>query len=677
MLLTVFVGAFLLFAVEPLIAKMILPWFGGSAEVWIVCLLFFQVALLAGYLYAHLLTARLDAARQWRVHLTLLALSLVFLPIVPAERWKPEGGEDPLSLILALLTSTIGLPFLLLASTGPLLQAWLSRSPREPSAGPHAVYRLYALSNIGSLLALVLYPVWIEPWLPTRMQAWSWSVLYCVFVVLSAAAAWTYRNTVVQADSPAALDQPRPSLGARALWFLLAAAPSAMLLATTHYMLLNIAAIPLLWVVPLALYLMSFIVAFDHPRWFYRPLWYPLFGLLAGTMIFVLGVLFTFSAGTQLAFFGAGLFVCCMVCHGELAALKPPTQYLTSFYLIVALGGAAGGLFVALIAPSVFNADFDLPLVLPALALLVLIVAWPHLPRGMTAPVRWTVLLAALYAWGYVSGTMAVRVYREFAGNLYAGRNFYGSLSVSLIPSGQIVGEQLQLLNGNIVHGREFTAPAKRCEPTSYYGRETGIGVALQELGKDGPLKVGVIGLGAGTIAGYGRSGDVYRFYEINPLVRQLATTVFHYLSCPAQSSVVIGDARLSLEREAPQQFDVLAVDAFISDAIPVHLLTMEAFQLYWRHLKPDGVLAVHVSNRYVDLQPIVALAAQQSAKTARLIDSGDDLASAVGSATWVLVTSRPGFFERPMALTSTAIKLDKTIRPWTDDYSNLWQLLK
>ena len=550
--LTVFLGAFLLFAVEPLIAKMILPWFGGSAEVWIVCLLFFQVALLAGYLYAHLLTSRFDAGWQWRVHLALLAVSLVFLPIVPAEHWKPIGGEDPLPHILALLTSTIGLPFLLLASTGPLVQAWLSRSGREPSGGPHAVYRLYALSNVGSLLALILYPVLIEPWLATRVQAWSWSLLYCVFVLFSAAAAWTHRSAVTQADSPAAPDGLRPSPGARAVWFLLATAPSALLLAATHYMLLNIAAIPLFWVVPLALYLLSFIVAFDHPRWFYRPLWYLLFAVSAGSMIFVLGVFLTLSAGVQLAFFGSGLFICCMVCHGELAALKPPPRYLTSFYLIVASGGAAGGLFIAVIAPSLFNADFDLSLVLPALALLAIWVGWPHMPRGLTGWVRWNILLAILYVWGYVSGTMAVRVYRDVSGNLFTGRNFYGSLRVSLIPANQIYGEHLRLQNGNIIHGREFTAPERSCEPTSYYGRETGIGVALWELGQDGPLKVGVIGLGAGTIAGYGRFGDVYRFYEINPMARQLATTVFHYLACPAQSSVVIGDARLSLEREAP-----------------------------------------------------------------------------------------------------------------------------
>jgi hypothetical protein len=269
---------------------------------------------------------------------------------------------------------------------------------------------------------------------------------------------------------------------------------------------------------------------------------------------------------------------------------------------------------------------------------------------------------------------MAIKIHADLAGTVISMRNFYGPLRVMDRPAVGGRGEMIQLRNGNIIHGREFLAPDRRCEPVSYYAPESGIGVALQEMGNHGPLNVGVIGLGAGMIAGYGRKGDVYRFYEINPQVRDVATNVFHYLSCPAQWSIVLGDARLSLERETPQRFDVLALDAFASDAIPVHLLTTEAFQLYWRHLKPDGVLAVHVSNLYVNLAPIVVLVAEQNGKIARVLANPSDAANVVDGSQWVLVTSRPEFFSRLVRQPST---IPAGERAWTDDFSNLWQALR
>ena len=674
---TIFLGAFLLFAVEPMIAKMILPWFGGSAEVWIVCLLFFQAALLSGYLYAHLLTTRVDAAWQWRAHLVLLALSVLFLPVIPAERWKPMGGEEPLAFILVILAMTVGLPFLLLAATGPLVQAWFSRKGQRTGGSDHSVYRLYALSNLASLLALVSYPVLVEPWLPTRAQAWSWSAIYCAFVLLSGAAAWSHRTAYAHPPSPVEDAGPRSTVAERAVWFLLALAPSALLLAVTNHMLRNIAAIPLLWVVPLGLYLLSFIVAFDNPRWYYRPLWYALFAAAAGAMIYdAAGSVLARDYVAELVFYSGGLFVCCMVCHGELAARKPPPNRLTAYYLIVASGGAAGALIVAAIAPSVFNADYDLALVLPALAVLVIVIAWRRFPPGTPGWLKWNALLAVLYFWAFVTGSMALKVRGDFSGSVLSVRNFYGPLRVSIRPANETTPQIIQLRNGNIIHGREFTAPERRCEPISYYGGGSGIGIALEELGKDGPLKAGVIGLGAGMIAGYGRAGDILRFYEINPLVRMIATSAFHYFSCPGDKSVAIGDARLSLEREPPQHFDLLTVDAFTGDAIPVHLLTKEAFALYWRHLNPDGVLAVHVSNRYIDLAPIAGLAAQEGGKAARIVFNPSDPSRAIDGSVWVLATSRPGFFSAPALKGATPIDLSGAV-PWTDDYSNLWRALR
>ena len=673
--LSIFLGASLLFAIEPMIAKMILPWFGGSAQVWIVCLLFFQVVLLAGYLYAHLLVTRLNALWQLRVHLSLLSISLLFLPVVPADRWKPIGTEEPLPLILGVLAATIGMPFLMLAAAGPLGQAWLSRSRADNS---QAVYRLYALSNVGSLMVLLLYPVVIEPSIQTRAQALAWSVAYCAFVFFSVAGAvWSYRHRTLQNNGAPTTAEPNPSTGARIFWFLLAFAPSALLLATTNYLLRNVAAIPLFWVVPLALYLLSFIVAFDNPRWYYRPLWYAFFVAAAGTMIyFVVGLFLVGNYILQLAFYAGGMFVCCMVCHGELAAMKPKANYLTVYYLIIASGGAAGGLLIAVVAPFLFNDDFDLALVLPAVALLVLAAAWRRVPVSWPAWLRWNALACVFYGWIFVTGHMAYAIAGDTAGNMLSSRNFYGPLRVTIKKSTVQLGETIELRNGNVIHGRESRVSDRVCEPLSYYARQSGIGLTIREMGKTGPLNLGVIGLGAGTIAGYGRTGDRLRFYEINPLVRQIAASSFSYLSCPGEHGIVMGDARLSLEREAPQQFDILAVDAFTSDAIPVHLLTKEAFALYWRHLKPNGVLAVHVSNHYIELAPIVAVAAREGGRVAKMITTQEDIAEGVDASTWVLVTSQEDFFSESEFKSAKAIATAGTIG-WTDNYSNIWRVLK
>ena len=670
----IFFGATLLFAVEPIIAKMILPWFGGSAEVWIVCLLFFQAALLAGYLYAHLIVSFLNAFDQMRVHLFLLATSLLFLPIIPAERWKPAGGEEPLILILSLLSSTIGLPFILLASSGPLIQNWLSQSPEE-TEGNRNVYRLYALSNIGSLLALLLYPVLIEPWLTTSAQAKIWSALYCVFAVLSAAIAWKYRNRRTERLRRGTFADSNPSFGVQALWFMLALAPSALLLAITNYMLRNIAAIPLLWVIPLALYLLSFIICFDHPRWNYRPLWYVLFAGIAGTMTYnVVGLFLAQNYMLQLAFYGGGLFVFCMLFHGELASMKPAPNHLTTYYLAIAFGGAAGGTFIAVVAPLLFNDDYDLPLVLATVTLMAIFVAWRHVPVNLPAWLRWNALICLFYCWAFVTGHMALAARDDLAGNLMSLRNFYGPLRVTK-QSLANREEMIQLRNGNVVHGREFTDIAKICEPTSYYGRQSGIGIAIQEKGKAGPLKVGVIGLGTGTLAGYGRKGDTFRFYEINPLVSRLASDTFHYFSCPGTHSVVLGDARLSLEREPEQHFDLLVVDAFTSDAIPIHLLTSQAFALYWRHLKHDGVLAVHVSNQYINLSPIIAAAARESGKIAQAVTGLEYPSNGIDRSVWLLVTTNRDFFLDPALNVAQPVDTDDAV-VWTDNYSNLWRAL-
>jgi hypothetical protein len=667
---TIFFGAFFLFQVEVLIAKAILPWFGGSAQVWTTCLLFFQTGLLCGYLYAHLLAERVPPIWQVRIHIGLLVLSLAVLPIFPAEFWKPTGEENPLLMILGLLTATIGLPFFLLSATNPLVQSWLARQQSK------APYKLFALSNFGSMLALVSYPLVVEPFLPLRVQTWTWSIGYALFVVLCATTAWRYRSGEQTAliDTDDAGDAP--SWSERGLWFALAALPSAMLLAVTNFLLQNVAAIPLFWIVPLALYLLSFIVAFGSLWWYWRPFWYLAAAAAIGALIVAMSGFSSLNDYRFLPLFTICLFVVCLVCHGEVASLRPKPRYLTGFYLIIAAGGAFGGLFVAAVAPLLLFANFELQIIVPLTAAAIVMAAWWRYRFTKRAGLRDALLMVSLSLLSGATSYMAVYTYRDLQGSHFIDRNFYGALRVTDLPPLLPGDERRLLLNGSINHGEQYLAPEKRREPITYFSRASGLGVALDEMGKDGPLKVGVIGLGTGTIAAYCRPGDTYKFYEINPLVLQIAQTEFSYLAdCPTGPTTSMGDARLSLESEQPQQYDVFAVDAFISDAIPVHLLTREAFDLYWRHLKPDGVLLVHISNRYVDLAPIVARAAEANGKRTRVIANGADPTQAVSAATWMVVTSRPGFFERPALQGAFDPEVPAGFTGWTDDYSNLWQV--
>src|SRR5215471_4639398 len=671
---TIFSGAFLLFEVEPLIARAILPWFGGSAQVWTTCLLFFQTALLLGYLYAHLLSEHVRAEFRLRVHFSLLVLSLLFLPIIPSVRLKPVGSEDPFFLILGLLAATIGLPFVLLSATNPLVQSWLARH-EHASGGGRAPYSLFALSNLGSMLALISYPLLVEPALSLKTQAYSWSVGYGVFVCLCAAAAWTYR---VSGEARVILDHEdridAPPLTERALVFLLAAAPSALLLAVTNFMLQNIAAIPLFWIVPLALYLMSFIIAFGSSRWYWRLLWYEFFFGAIGSMI--VGMI-GYSTLNNVRYL-ISLFVVCLVCHAELASIRPKPRYLTSYYLTISAGGAVGGVLVAAVAPAIFNAAYELAILAPLTGLIVILAAWRHYRSATPSRIKNAIFAVACVALLVGTFFSARFTYEDLSGHVFLARNFYGSLRVTDFDADEETPARRILQNGTIDHGEEFSAPERRLEPLTYFSHESGVGLLIDELGKDGALKVGVVGLGAGTLAAYCRPGDSYRFYEINPLVIEIARRDFGYLSsCPNAPALILGDARLSLEKELSQQFDVLAVDAFVSDAIPVHLLTRETMELYWRHLKPDGVLAVHISNSYVDLGPIVGETAAASGRTARFIYRDADPKNAIRTSSWVLITSRASLFDRPALQYARPVEVPKGFRGWTDDYSNLWSVFR
>jgi len=664
---TIFLSAFLLFQVQPLIAKIILPWFGGTAAVWTVCMLFFQVLLLAGYVYAHG-CVRLRAPAQRVVHIGLLALAAATLPLGASAAWKPAGGEDPAWRILGLLAASVGLPYFALSTTGPLVQTWYARS-RERAAP----YRLFALSNLGSMLALVSYPLLVEPALALGRQTQLWSAGFLAFAILCAALAWRSPGSE---HAPAAEESAPPGPGLRFLWAGLACCASVLLLAFTGYMSLNIAAIPLLWVLPLALYLLSFVLCFEASGWYRRWLFLPLLGAGLAAVCASLSRSNP-SIWTLIPLYSATLFAACMVCHGELARSKPPARHLTGFYLMVALGGALGGGVVGLVAPNAFDDLYELPLGMVALCLFV----FAALYRDRTSFLhgRWgRATQFALVASVFALGTVLAYLYRDSRSDArVTARNFYGVLHVR--DSGEGTDEMRTLSHGTIIHGKQFLFPERRDWPTTYYGRESGVGLAILSAESRGPVRVGVVGLGAGTLAVYGRRGDVFRFYDINPKVLELARTEFTFLEdSRAKIEVALGDARLSLEREPGEGFDVLALDAFSSDAIPVHLLTVEAFGLYLRHLKPDGVLAVHISNRYLDLAPVVREAARHYSLEARQVVNGNDDDAGVYQSDWILLSRSPAAFERePLKDTGEEIEDGRRVGLWTDDYSNLYRILK
>jgi protein-L-isoaspartate O-methyltransferase len=677
--LTIFWGAFLLFLVQPLIARFILPWFGGGPAVWTTCMLFFQLLLLGGYAYAHFSISRLTPRRQVITHLVLLALAVALLPITPGDAWKPTDGSHAAGHILLLLLGCLGLPYLVLSATGPLLQAWFSKA--NPGVSP---YRLYALSNVGSLLALLIYPFYLEPQLSRQAQAdgWSWGLaIYAGLTAWCGLKVWKSSATDDETARTAEVEAPA-SAWRKLLWFALPACGVMLLLAITNKLCQDIAVVPFLWVLPLSLYLLSFIISFDSPRWYHRAFWLPLLAALLGMALWNLYQAESHPDITPLATLYLGtLFVACMVCHGEVYRLRPGASRLTGFYLSLSAGGAAGGLFVALVAPFVFPDYFELHLALFLTAALVLLVLRqdPTLPlREGRARWAWAVPFVALAALGYGLVDVATTSLR---GSLSTTRGFYGVLKVNDNDADIAGAHHLTLQHGATIHGLQYVDPEKRTDPSSYYTSTSGIGRLLRAHKPGGGRRVGAIGLGCGTLAAWGRAGDTFRFYEINDDVARLATSTFTYLKdSKAKTELVMGDARLSMEREADQQYDVIVLDAFSSDAIPVHLLTLEAFDHYQRHLKPDGAIVVHVSNRYLDLHPVVYRIADKIGFPAITIDDNDTAYEEAGfyGSDWIIMTRNQVLLQQPLIrdVTAEAVEFPARIMYWTDERSDLLSIL-
>jgi hypothetical protein len=876
---TIFLSAFLLFQVQPLMGRFALPWFGGGPSIWTTCMLFFQLLLLGGYLYSHVLGTKLSVRSQVVAHVCMMTLSLLFLPIIPAETWKPTPGDSPSVQILLLLLATVGGPYFMLSTTGPLLQKWFSLT--SPHKSP---YRLYALSNVGSLLALLSYPFVFEPWLLLRQQAAIWTVAYAIFVgLVSWCAIRLWRHPISggpidafggmsKANDPVVVEKRSPSWVQMTLWLGLSACGSTILLATTNQLCIDVATVPFLWVLPLSIYLLSFILCFDHPRWYDRRIVGILLVVSAPAVCRVLSQDVNAEIADQIIVYSTVLFACCMACHGELVRSRPDPEYLTRFFMFVSAGGALGGLFVAIFATQFFLGYWEYHIGLVACVLLTIlawcskrvwlnklvpafwiwviaaggqaaaignfvymplialtessdrglafggylllhllgliltaalerrvrIVGWVwigiatlqivclgfflrlYFPQFMTQQIylavalgialptlfglavlwfierrvdrsqqmilrallilsisicliafwyfksleRWQIISLASASggallvetivsrirstgsksWGIwfwipagallvlLSLRLIAVVEEDGNGIAQVSRNFYGVLQVNYEEVyddfGGPSGGRYKLTHGQIIHGFQFTDDDWRHEPTSYYGRESGVGLAIRmsmrqmKPGDQHPLRVGVVGLGTGSIAAYGKAGDTYRFYEINPDVQALSDKYFTYLKdSPAETHVVLGDARITMERELvsnqSQQFDVLAIDAFSSDAIPVHLLTTECSEVYRQHLRPGGILAVHISNRFLDLNPIARGLADHLGWNAFRIDSEEDETIGVYAATWILLTDSEAIAEdKELARLHSPWDASDPKIQWTDDHSGLWQIL-
>ncbi len=673
-------------------------------------MLFFQVLLLGGYAYSHFLLTSRNVRRQTMIHVSLLVVAALTLPIIPDATWKPGDGTQPTTRILMLLIANVGLPYFILSSTGPLVQSWYARFYADQSP-----YRLYALSNIGSLGALLTYPVLVEPQLTTGLQGWIWSAFFAVYAILCAGlAVFAGRQAAVAPESNVSMTtEPTDSLaslGAQLTWLLLPAIASLMLLAITNHLCQDVAVVPFFWVAPLSLYLISFIICFDHPRWYRRRLFaiatlLATFGLcltLAGYEVDLflsqyeisdalskLGIGFEFDdlisdIVIEASVYLTVLFLICMVCHGEVVRCKPAVGQLTYFYLMLSLGGALGGLFVALVCPQFFKTFVELPLGLVAAFLIALGVLAHEFIHSWMLNRKWKRCVAAVLAGPLVYVVMWSQAVSSESDAIVSMRNFYGVLSVDEEDADDPDIHRYELLNGRILHGVQFVDKDLRNTPTTYYDEESGIGVALRRLRATEPIRVAAVGLGVGTIAAYAKKEDYYCFYEINPNVQLLATSQFHFLDDARQRGATIqiqlGDARISMERQSPQLYDVIALDAFSGDAIPAHLLTRESFAEYLRHLSDGGVIAVHISNRHLDLTPVVGGLAEFYEYPMLYIETYDDDAAGAATSDWLLLTRNQQFLEDDIVVSSSEVAEPgsySSVRPWTDDFTNLFEILE
>ncbi|HEU0134740.1 MAG TPA: fused MFS/spermidine synthase [Allosphingosinicella sp.] len=717
-LITVLTGSFLLFLTQPMIARMALPRLGGAPAVWNSAMLVYQGLLLAGYAYAHFLT-RLRPRRQAGVHLALFAIAALWLPIGVSSAVLPADAA-PALWAPWFLASSIGPLFFIVSAQAPLMQRWYAL---EGARGDP--YPLYAASNLGSFAGLLSYPLLVEPLLSLEQQSLAWTAGYALLVLMVGACALTVPASAVEAMPEAA--GPAPSWRRLIHWVILAAIPSGLMLSTTTHLTTDIVAVPLLWVLPLALYLLSFVIAFAHRR---KPA--DLIVALAPLFLLVAGG-FAFSGGSELPFITATLgllllFIIAVALHAEMYRRRPEPAHLTAFYLAMAVGGVLGGVFCAILAPTLFDWAYEHPLLIVAAA--VLVPQSPFIPWAADIParLRWLIAIGLLllswavdqglgpftseetalmgsvlislvalafigFRWAFAAGLLALMMSYggwtklEESGEGIRTRSYFGVYTVTTRRQ----PPSRQLTHGTTLHGVQNLVPGGETEPTSYYARRSGIGYAMASLPifHDPNAAVGVVGLGTGTLSCYAQPGQDWRFFEIDPAMVRIASdpSMFSFLSrCAPAAKVVLGDARLSLSREAPGRLDLLAVDAFSSDAIPIHLLTREALQVYRRALKPDGLLLLHISNRYLDLEPVLVAAAARDGWRAAAFDyspAPEEEGRNLSRSIWVAMTKDE---ETLMTLRIASGEDAHLWRPlqgrpgfpgWTDDYASILPLLE
>ncbi|MFD2167535.1 spermidine synthase [Thalassotalea euphylliae] len=676
-LVTIFLSAFLLFQVQPFIANVILPYYGGSASVWTTCMLFFQGVLLLGYGYAHVLN-RLPISKQQSIHLVLVVIACAVLPFSPPIPELAEISQNPSASILLTLATAIGLPYALLASTGPLVQSWYAHTHQDK-----VPYKLYALSNAGSLLALLSYPFVVEPALALSTQTVLWSSLFIVFalaIALLSQLAKRYWHTI-ESDLVTATLEKVPSTH-KSLWLALSALGVMLLVSTTNAMTQNITPVPFLWVLPLILYLVTFIIAFNNPNFYKRWYWLAFYTLAAFMGIMLTFVGSQFDLVSQVVMYSFILFAGCMICHGELIKLAPAKQHLTLFYLMISLGGFLGSLMVSILAPMVFVQFTEYPLSI--IAILIAAMICFQLDTQVKQMAKWALPLIGVITLGLAALQLTLdSQYR--AQHVANERNFYGLLSV--VDTSVADEPERRLIDGTTSHGTQSLAPLKAHIAKSYYRENTGGALALSKFIREqfstAPLKAGFVGLGAGAMAAYGQVNQEYTFYELNPAVVDFADRYFSYLrDSKADINVQTGDGRLLLQQALNQQgsmeFDVLVIDAFSGDAIPRHLLTVEAFELYNAHLASDGILALHISNTHLDLSALTHNLAKTINKPAYYFNT-KPTEQEPNEAQWVLVTANQKFIEsysvrRFISEWPASKHLDVM---WHDNYSNLLSVLK
>jgi len=684
---TILLSAFLIFQIELIMGKLLLPRFGGGASVWTTAMLVFQVFLLAGYAYAAFCAARLTAHQQGLMHTGLLAVSGVAMALLVFSAHSPilsntpptaQMTEHPVWRITTLLLTSVGLQCILLSATGPLLQHWFARGHGT------SPYRLYALSNLGSMLGLLVYPFLVERTLTLSTQVRFWTGGYVLFSLATAGCALVSMRAK---SLPRELEPPKRKTKKRNkvvehqprwLWLVLSACSCTMLLATTNLVCQQTAAIPLLWIVPLSLYLLSFIICFDHARWYRRGLFYPLYLFWALLALRLLPVYGELPVILLVIIYNAALLTVCMICHGELARLKPPTRYLTAFYLLLSVGGALGSAAVVLVAPQIFDRFWEFQIALIGCGALAAI-ATVHDRDSWRYTLRYGrgIFAGALFVLIACSGYFTYQLvsWQGEMSTVLLLRNFFGPKTVARDP------DELQLIHGDTEHGMQYLHPEARRTPTLYYARDSGIGLLLDHYQRPPgrPLRLGIIGMGVGTLAAYGKSGDYLRFYEIDPAIPQLsrgANPFFTFVEdSPAHTDVILGDARMSMQEEVargePQDFDVLVVDAFSGDTIPVHLLTREAMGVYLQQLHgPKSVIAVHITNRFLDLSPVVANLANYYHLASTQVTTS--------TSSWVLLARDEELLRQPDLIASAkSVAADRRVRLWTDEYSSVFDILR